>query len=234
MSIRSNVSTPGSGQYPDASITESKIAAGQIVEDHFHSDLATTLDAALNTTASSAELNLADGSVAGTAVASKLLCLGADKNVDTIAVADGGFKLGSGAGTAVTSTAAELNELDDVTSFAQSTIAVGAETGGDTIAVTLTLKDAAGVAVNEARYVRCWLSSSATTGALSAAPSGGVTATTGIILKEDTAELLFQCVTSTAGVLVLSIVEAGALNSYLWVELPNGKSLVSGVIAHAA
>ena len=73
-----------------------------------------TLDelAALNgLTASVAELNLADGSVAGTAVASKLLALGADKNVDTLAVADSGLKLGAGAGTAVTKTAAQINAL---------------------------------------------------------------------------------------------------------------------------
>ena len=66
-------------------------------------------------TATAAELNLADGSVAGTAVASKLLALGSNKNVDTLVIADSGLKLGSGAGTAVTSTAAELNILDGVT-----------------------------------------------------------------------------------------------------------------------
>ena len=67
-------------------------------------------------TASAAELNLIDGSVAGTAVASKALVLGADKNVDVLAVAD--LKLGAGAGTSVTSTAAELNILDGVTATA--------------------------------------------------------------------------------------------------------------------
>lgn len=51
---------------------------------------------------------------AGTAEASKILQLGADKNIDVVAVAD--LKLGAGAGTSVTSTAAELNILDGVTS----------------------------------------------------------------------------------------------------------------------
>lgn len=60
-------------------------------------------------TANAAELNLLDGSVAGTAVASKALALGANKNVDVLAVAD--LKLGAGAGTSVTATAAELNKL---------------------------------------------------------------------------------------------------------------------------
>ena len=60
-------------------------------------------------TASAAELNLIDTSVAGTAVASKALVLGANKNVDVLAVAD--LKLGAAAGTSVTATAAELNKL---------------------------------------------------------------------------------------------------------------------------
>jgi len=60
-------------------------------------------------TASAAELNLIDTSVAGTAVAGKALVLGTNKNVDVLAVAD--LKLGAAAGTSVTATAAELNKL---------------------------------------------------------------------------------------------------------------------------
>jgi len=61
-------------------------------------------------TSTAAELNFLDGSVAGTAVASKATVLGANKNLDTIVIADGGLFLGAGAGTAVTSTATELNQ----------------------------------------------------------------------------------------------------------------------------
>lgn len=43
-------------------------------------------------TATAAELNLNDGSIAGTAVASKTLALGSTKNVDTLDVAQGGLK----------------------------------------------------------------------------------------------------------------------------------------------
>ena len=50
--------------------------------------------------------------VAGTAEASKLALLGANKNLDVLAVAD--LKLGAGAGTSVTATAAELNLLHNV------------------------------------------------------------------------------------------------------------------------
>jgi len=55
------------------------------------------------------ELAKLDGLTAGTATASKVLILGANKNVDVLAVAD--LKLGAGAGTSVTATAAEINKL---------------------------------------------------------------------------------------------------------------------------
>lgn len=57
-------------------------------------------------TASAAELNLNDGAVAGTAVASKTLALGASKDVDTLDITT--LKLG---GVAVTASAAEVNLL---------------------------------------------------------------------------------------------------------------------------
>ena len=60
-------------------------------------------------TATAAELNLIDGSVAGTAVASKAAVLGANKNLDVLAVAD--LKLGAGAGTSIVPTAAQINLL---------------------------------------------------------------------------------------------------------------------------
>ena len=58
-------------------------------------------------TSTHTELNLIDGSIAGTAVASKALVLGASKDVDTIDVTT--LELG---GVEVTSTAAELNYND--------------------------------------------------------------------------------------------------------------------------
>jgi len=58
---------------------------------------------------SMAELELLDGASIGVAVASKVLALGADKNVDVLAVAD--LKLGAGAGTSIVPTAANINLL---------------------------------------------------------------------------------------------------------------------------
>jgi hypothetical protein len=69
-------------------------------------------------TSTAAELNLLDGSVAGTSIGSKALALGANRNVDYIVIADGGLRLGAADGTSVTSTAAELNILTGVTSTA--------------------------------------------------------------------------------------------------------------------
>lgn len=73
---------------------------------------AAEINAAAGTGVSSTELDLLDGALAGTAVASKALALGATKNVDTLVIADGGLYLGAGAGTSVSATAAELNYND--------------------------------------------------------------------------------------------------------------------------
>lgn len=204
------------------------------------------LNALADTGLSQAELDFLDGATAGTQVASKAVI--ADANVNTGVSKVTELHIGvSGSETQVTSTAAELNildgvtataaelnECDDITSFTQSTIAVAAE-GGDSIDVTVTLKDAAGSAVNEARFVRCWLSGSATTGAIHTDDGITVTASTGSLLVEDVDDLVFQAVTSTAGVLVLNVAGAGDLNPcYLWVQMPNGKSLVSAAIDLAA
>ena len=68
---------------------------------------------AVNMTSTSTELNFLDTSVAGTAVASKAAVLGSNKELDEFHTA--ALYLGAGAGTQVTSTAAELNILDGVT-----------------------------------------------------------------------------------------------------------------------
>ena len=70
-------------------------------------------------TAAAAEINLIDGSIAGTAVASKAAVLGASKNLDILGLPVGGLKIGAaGAEVAITSDAAEINILDGVTATA--------------------------------------------------------------------------------------------------------------------
>jgi hypothetical protein len=83
-------------------------------------------------TATAAEINKVAGVTAGTAAASKALVLGANKNVDTLAIAEGGLKIGAAAGTAVTATAAELNTLAGVTAGAAAAskgVVLGADVG---------------------------------------------------------------------------------------------------------
>jgi hypothetical protein len=67
-------------------------------------------------TASGTEINLIDGSVAGTAVANKAAVLGANKNLNEFHTA--ALYLGAAAGTAVTSTAAELNKIHGIAATA--------------------------------------------------------------------------------------------------------------------
>jgi hypothetical protein len=113
----------------------------------------TLLNSATDVTATAAELNMLDGSIAGTAVASKALVLGPYKNVNTLVVADGGLKLGSSAGTAVTATAAEIKEdYGSVagTAVASKALVLGPYKNVDTLVVAnggLRLGPSAGTAV---------------------------------------------------------------------------------------
>jgi hypothetical protein len=49
-------------------------------------------------------------------LAGKAVVTTTDKHIDTLVISDGGLKLGAGAGTAITATAAEINMLDNATS----------------------------------------------------------------------------------------------------------------------
>lgn len=73
---------------------------------------------------SETEQAVLDGITAGTVTASKAVVVGANKNVDVLAIAD--LKLGAGAGTSVSSTATELNVLDGV---ARGSIVLGTSAG---------------------------------------------------------------------------------------------------------
>lgn len=100
---------------------------------------AATLNALAATTATGTELDKLAGVVAGTVSASKGVVVGSNKNIDTIAIAVSGLKIGAGAGTAVDTTAAELNTLAGVTAgTAAASKAVVLTTGNviDTIDIT--------------------------------------------------------------------------------------------------
>lgn len=97
----------------------------------------TATDTITGLTASAAELNLNDGAVAGTSVASKTLALGASKNTDELGLPVSGLKIGAaGAEVAVTATAAELNVNAGVTPgavTASKTLVVDAQSSLDTV-----------------------------------------------------------------------------------------------------
>ena len=183
-------------------------------------------------TATATEINKLAGVTAGTATASKAAVLGANKNLDALAVADGGLALGAGAGTAITSTAAEINKLDGAPLAA--TFVVGAE-AGNAINVAIQLQDgnAADIAVRGS--VLAYLSNDANGDAIAGtAPSGGGAIGTDGLLIPVVTNKAAQFVSESDGDIDVTITEAAGATWYLVVVLPTGKLAVSGAITFAA
>lgn len=136
-------------------------------------------------------------------------------------------------GVKLTPIAAELNALDGAPLVA--TFVVGAETGGNTVNVAITLKDAGGTAVTVRGSVFAYLSNDANGDAIaSATPSGGVAiGTNGLAIPVVVAKA-FQLVSEANGLIDVNVVEAGAATWYLVVVLANGKLVASGAITFAA
>lgn len=87
------------------------------------------------------ETAVLDGVTPGTVLAGKAVVTTTDKHIDTLVISDGGLKLGAGAGTAVTSTAAELNLLDTSvagTSVASKALALGAYKNTDILGLPVS------------------------------------------------------------------------------------------------
>lgn len=184
-------------------------------------------------TATAAEINKVAGVTGGTVTASKAVVVGANKNVDTLAIADGGLKLGSGAGTAVTSKAAELNMLDGAPSAA-SVITVGSETGGNTINVAIQLNDAAGDALATRANILAYLSDDANGDSVATtAPSGHVAIGTDGLCMHMITDKLFSLTSESDGDIDINIVEAAGATWYLILILPNGLLKASGAITFA-
>lgn len=105
-----------------------------------------------------------------------------------------------------------------------TTFAVGAEIANARI-VTITLKDHYGNALGAAAKATIWLSDTAGAAPSAVAPSGGTVISTGVALKEHTAELLIDAVSTAAGVIGVTITEAG-VKSY-FVNVAIGTSVAS-------
>lgn len=118
----------------------------------------------------------------------------------------------------------------DMTSQPQGVLSVGtpvitaAAEGGDARAVSVQMPTAA------RHHVTWWLADAANGAPSADPPSGGTAVTTGVALKEHTAEVFGEAVTDAAGLLVLTLTEAGADSWFLMVAV-QGTTFASAEIA---
>jgi len=170
--------------------------------------------------------------VAGTVTASKAVIVGANKNINTISIADGGLKLGSGAGTAVTATAAELNELDDIVASFTFAATAGAE---NVCEVAITLKDAAGATVDGPRPFMVWLSDADTGVGLTATTASGTVqakAESGVDFATFTAKKALLVQPLATGIYTLEITDTKKTAFYVCAATLDGRAYsVSTVLA---
>lgn len=143
-------------------------------------------------------------------------------------------------GTAVTSTATELNLLDGVTATTAElnmlddsantvTIAYAASATTDGIEATFTVTDAAGTAIDAIHTLEVYISDDADGSGLTAtAASGALTAAAGTILTAHTAKKHVTCNTNASGVLTLLLVDsANTADERFCCRNPfNGKAIV--------
>lgn len=96
-----------------------RMGRGAVIKTVNSDNTETTIDltelAALNSIGA-ADLAKIDGITNGVVAAGKAVVATTDKHIDALVISDGGLALGSGAGTAVTATAVELN-YNDVTTL---------------------------------------------------------------------------------------------------------------------
>lgn len=110
------------------------------------------------------------------------------------------------------------------------TIAAAAE-AGDARVVSITLRDHATTALAAAAKATIWLSDTAGAAPSAVAPSGGSAVTTGVLLKEHTAEVLIEAVSNASGVIGVTITEVG-VKSY-FVNVAFGTKVASLEVAFA-
>ncbi len=190
-------------------------------------------------TATTAEINKLAGVTGGTATAGKAAVLGTNKELNEFHTA--ALYLGAGAGTQVTSSAAELNILDGVTATAAelnildgapATATLAKAAGGANVSeITVTVKDAAGNAIAETFNFDIWLSDDAGgQGLTSTTASGAVEpkAASGTSLKVYTAKKALRVQSLKTGVFVLSITDSAKTAFKVCVQVPGtGRTVVT-------
>ena len=115
----------------------------------------------------------------------------------------------------------------------QATFAIAAGASNVTN-VTITLKDAEGVALTNAAIVDLWLSDAATgLGITTTAASGTPAPTTGTILGIETTKKAWRVVSSAAGAIVLEITDTAKTTFYVAVGMNGANISVSRILATA-
>lgn len=136
------------------------------------------------------------------------------------------------AGTAITSTAAELNVSDGRVADVTFAAAAG---GANVCEVTITCVDAAGTAVAEAHVLDVWLSDAATgAGLTGTTTSGTVTAkaASGAVFSTYTAKKDLRVQTLATGIFILEITDTAKTAFYVCAKNPHtGKTEISTVLA---
>lgn len=136
--------------------------------------------------------------------------------------------------TLVTSTAAELNQADNMIASAVPVLTAGAAT--DEMDITITVKDAAGETIAAVHQLEVWITDSDTAYTLTGtSASGALTAVDGGILSVLTAKKHIICVTPATGVINLSLVDSSnTAGEIVCVKLPNGRFSVSAASTGAS
>jgi len=128
----------------------------------------------------------------------------------------------------VTATASEINILDDI--CATVDIALAASVTTDGMDITITVKDAAGTAIDAVHELEVWISEDAQGEGLTADTySGDVTWGTGTELQEIVSKKHYKVLTNVSGVAVATAVAStNPADQYVAVKHPvTGKVIVS-------
>lgn len=114
-----------------------------------------------------------------------------------------------------------------------ATIVVGAE-AGDARAITITLKDAAGNAIDyvEQFEIILFLNAGATAFVVTGGSTGIAIGASGAILPL-VAKKVWKAISTIAGVLALTWTDTGTEAAFLGVRLPNGKLVMSTALTNA-
>lgn len=108
-------------------------------------------------------------------------------------------------------TAADAARVDDVTAPGSAALSIGAEDGSDNIALTIQLKDAKNANLATKREIMLWMS--AADGGAEAAITD-MTVTTGVLIKEETANACMRIVTDATGKAVVTLQKTGGVAQY--------------------